>query len=265
MSHPPKKLGVGVTSRHLIPPLLLLALLIAAAAFVAAVPEGPSATYQETRNATGAANYTMNMTGTAGGNIFVYNLSATQLNLRWKGYVGAISGALRLADGNGVLYEWGLGTDFTAEVYATRTPNPISWNDINCTWAKTGDGDTTNRSNEEEEGAALNFDQTMTIDNISATFPTRDNVGFQAGSVYIAQDTCYTTNAYSNSADTEGYFEEVLLHDGTYLVYAAVMNKTTAGYDGGLYDYEMIIPENADPTWPTMDLSTAYYFYLELA
>ena len=247
-------------------PFVLLAMLAMGAYVCIADPTGPTAVFEEQRNMTAASNYTMNTTGgPAGGNIFVYNLSSNQANTRWKGYVGSISGSLRLADSTGILYEWSLGNDFTAEVYATRTDNPITWSNINCTWAKTSDESDTNRSREEEENAALNFNN-HPIDNISATFPTRDNVGFQVGGVTVPQDYCYTTNPYMNSTDTEGYFEEALLHDGTYLVYATVMNKSASGYDNGrLYDYEMIIPENADPTFYSNQLSTAYYFYLELA
>jgi len=240
--------------------IILSALLFIILVFRAyATPVGPTIT--EIGNTTKAeANPTMlNSThngtaeGKAGGYIFTINLSSDQQNKRWKAYVGNVSGKLVLAGAdNYAIYDWSITSSLTGEVYATRSSSTITWSSINCS----------NLTHIEAENTALNH--TNANDNITATFPTKDNDGFDVGTVTIIAATCYTTNLYvDGSAPGDDSFEELLLYDGTNMVYTSIIEQNHDAYMNSdeTYDFQMIVPEVGLASWES---STAYYFYVEL-
>ncbi len=243
----------------------LMALLLFAAV-AHSDPFGATITYLA--NATkGATNGTVsNYTGggtSAGGYIFYTNISGLQQNLRWKGYVGNVSGKFTLDDASGnTLYDWSIIGSPTGEVYSTRQSGTINWSTIKCSYYNT------------TEIENLRLNQTNPSDNISATFDASDNKAFTIGTVSIAANTCNTTNLYVNDSTPAGdTFEEVLLYDGNSLqllnetsnagniVYAAIIEKDVSGFDTRTYDFQMMLPEVGLPTWTS---SLAYYFYIEL-
>jgi hypothetical protein len=56
-------------------------------------------------------------------------------------------------------------------------------------------------------------------------------------------------------------FEELLLYDGSYVVYAALLEDSITGFDGTEYDFQMILPDSGLEGSQTPE---TYYFYVEL-
>lgn len=216
-----------------------------------ATPYGPTITFiaNETKQPTSAT-----MINTSGGTITTVVLNTTTQNLRWKAYVGNITGRLTLDDASdNTLYDWSL-TEVPGEIYAARSSDPINWSGINCS----------NSTHIELEEIALNH--TNKDDNISSTFDVKDHREFYVGSRQILQDTCYSVHTYVNSTSQQSLFEEVVLYDGTNstngnVVYATPFEQDAYGFDNSTYDFQMIVPEVGLASWTS---STAYYFYVEL-
>jgi len=213
-----------------------------------AIPVGPSvvSVHNETATPQGATKI-----NTSGGSITTVVLNATTQNLRWKAYVGNVSGKLTLDDSSGfTVFDWSLMT-VEGEVYATRSSSTPSWADIGCaTWD--------NITNEE---IALNHTSNPN-DNISATFDKKQHSSFYVGSVSIGSNTCYSLHTNVNGSNQSIYFEEVLLHDKENMIYATILENDVFGYNNQTYDFQMIVPEVGLDSWSS---STAYYFYVELS
>ena len=230
----------------------LLALLILLNSFeTIAVPSGPTITFisNETKQPSNAA-----IINTTGGSISTVYLNATTQNLRWKAYVGNVTGTLTLDDGNdNSLFDWTL-TQINGEVYATRFSGSINWSGVNCS----------NSTHIALENIALNH--TNKDDNITTTFSTQTHGEFFAGTRQILSNTCYSVHTFVNNSAQSSLFEEIILYDGTNIsngniIYAAPLEQDAYGFDRGLYDFQMIVPEVGLATWTS---STAYYFYAEL-
>ncbi len=230
---------------------ILLALFMVTNYLTYANPSGPTITFiaNETKNPAGAT-----MINTSGGTITTVTLNATTQNLRWKAYVGNVSGTLTLDDGNdNTLFDWEL-TSVVGEIYATRTENSINWTGINCSNA-------THISYEE-----ISLNHTNKDDNITSTFDDGTHRGFYVGTREILSDTCFAVHTYVNSSSQQSNFEEVILYDGTNetngnIIYATPFEDNAYGFDNNTYDFQMIVPEVGLATWTG---STAYYFYVEL-
>ncbi|MFH1316011.1 MAG: hypothetical protein ABII01_00675 [Candidatus Woesearchaeota archaeon] len=216
--------------------------------FIMAVPSGPN--IDLIRNQTLSPS-SAHMINTSGGSITTMVLNSTTQNIRWKAFVGNITGKLTLDDGDGYsVFDWSIST-FVGEVYATRSPNYIGWSNINCSTVS-------NISNEE---IALNHTANPN-DNISTTFNAQDHSSFYVGHVMIPSDNCYSVHTYVNASNQSADFEEVLLHDGTSMVYSTVIENDVKGYrPNETFDFQMIVPEVGLNSWTS---STPYYFYVEL-
>lgn len=199
----------------------------------------------ETKNASSAL--TVNVSG---GVISNFNLSATVQNPRWKAFVGQVIGQFTLADSDGSsIYDWTLAT-VTGRVYATRKTTSVTWAGIGCA----------NVANLESENTALTFSNVD--DNITSTFNTTAGAThdtFNVGSETIAANTCPTLNTKVNSGLQDNFFEEMVLHDGSNLVFATILEEDQTGYNGENYDFQMIVPENESSA-----SNTIYYLYVEL-
>ena len=217
-----------------------------------AVPVGPTIT--EIRNETGSAKEST-LINTTGGSITTMELNVTAQNLKWKAFVGNVTGNLVLSDAsNYSIYDWSLSR-IVGEVYATRSSSTISWSSINCS-------NLTHMTNEE---IALNHTSNPD-DNISATFNVKDHTPFYIGTVEISSNSCYSIHTNVNNQSQDSSFEEIILYDGTDhqngdIVYATNLEQDAAGYNNNPFDFQMIVPEVGLATW---DSSTAYYFYVEL-
>ena len=250
---------------------------------VNAVPTGPTiAVLGNETKATAAAtkvNASINGTISPGGYIFTTNLNSLQQNVRWKAYVGNVTGTLVLDDAsNNRIFAWTLST-VTGEVYATRASGNVNWTGINCTWIadarrNASDGFTnSNRTPETLENAVLSH--TSADDNVTATFSLRNHSSITIGSVIIGKDECFTVQTYQNSAaqvfadSDNANFTQIILYDGAFnssngnVVYATPIENDVTGYrSDSTYDFQMIVPEKGSVGFTG---STAYYFYVELS
>jgi hypothetical protein len=217
-----------------------------------AAPTGPTITFitNETKQPSNAA-----IINTSGGSISTVFLNATTQNVRWKAYVGNVTGTLTLDDASdNTLFDWTL-TDVDGEIYATRFGGAINWSGINCS----------NSTHIDLENFALNH--TNKDDNLTATFNAQTHSGFYVGTRQILPNTCYSIHTYVNNTAQSSQFEELVLYDGTNttngnVIYATPLEQNQYGFDSGLYDFQMIVPEVGLSTWSS---STAYYFYAELS
>ncbi len=190
-----------------------------------------------------------------GGSITTMELNMTAQNLKWKAFVGNVSGKLTLADSyNYSVYDWTLST-VLGEVYATRSSTAVSWGSINCS----------NETHMYNEEVALSHTSNPD-DNITATFNVKNHEEVYIGSIKINTDQCYSIHTNVNNESQDSDFEEIILYDGTDhsngdIVYATILEQDLAGYNNNQFDFQMIVPENGAPTWTS---STPYYFYVEL-
>lgn len=193
-----------------------------------------------------SGGYAMN---TSGGTISVVNINATTQNPHWKAYVGNISGSLALQDASGnSVYDWNV-TSMEGEVYATRKSAVVDWDSVAC-----ADG-----SNIVAEEEALNM-TTSEPDSIVNTFDSMSHAEFYAGLTQVNENSCNSTNLYVNSQASSD-FAELLLYDGSYIVYTALIEDAITGFDGKEYDFQMILPDSGLEGSQTPE---TYYFYVEL-
>jgi hypothetical protein len=230
--------------------IFYLSLIVLASKVDAATPVGPDTLTlidNETKTASGAA--TINISG---GRIATLNINATIQNPRWKAFVGNVIGKFTLQDSTAsTIYDWSISS-LTGRIHATRTSGAITWASINCS----------NVTNLRQEN--LNINHTNPDDNLTVTFNTTAGAthsAFYVGTRYISANSCPTLNVYRNNASSDSYWEEMALYDTSNIVYTSLLDDNEIGFDGGTYDFQMIVPENGLPTFTG---STAYYLYIEL-
>ena len=100
-----------------------------------------------------------------------------------------------------------------------------------------------------------------TVAGLIKTFNNVTHSPFQAAGNNIYINTCPTLNTYRNNATQDIDFEEMILSDKTHNLYTTILEDDSIGYDGTLYDFQMIVPDNASSAWSA---SIAYYLYVEL-
>ncbi|MBR9692791.1 hypothetical protein GOV07_02550 [Candidatus Woesearchaeota archaeon] len=237
--------------RTLLHNLLLLCLLFGLLAVpLLAEPPGAEITYNltVTPSVAGAGSHT-----TAGGSFTTLVLNATTQTPRWKAYVGNVTGTFTLRDANNAsIYSW--GDAFTGgEVYSSRAASP-GWSTLVC-------GNAAVISSEEN---FLNM-TVGSVDNISATFNESVHREFYAGTTQFAASTCPAIATYINSQPQgngeNADFQEVLLRDtGNNLIWTALIDPDTLGYDNTQFDFQMIVPEDQ-----YSGTGNTYYFWLELS
>jgi hypothetical protein len=236
---------------------MLAAMAIIMAITVIGVPSGPTITYSGASTSNRSAPSIESNSSIVGGTIATLQLSSREQNDNWKAYVGNVSGTFVLEDSaNYSIYEWSLSTP-SGEVYATRTSSSITWSTIMC-------ANVTHVSQEEiEMGHTGTFTPT---DSINQTFDdnVNDHWGFYAGPTQIVVNSCtYSINPWVNdSAQSSDLFDEILLYDGSNLVYTSKIEYNLVGYrnDSTQYDFQMLVAENATAGASRID----YYFYVEL-
>lgn len=232
--------------------IIMLSIIITSSIFVvdAATPQGPDVlniSTNETKGSVGAK-----MVNISGGYIASMNLSATVQNIRWKAFVGQVTGLFTLDDASGsTIFDWTL-TSITGRIYATRNSSSITWSNINCS----------NLAFLENENYKMNH--TNANDNITATFNMTAGAthgGFFAAGVEIFNNSCPTLNTYIDNATQDTYFQEMVLDDDASVVYATIIETDHNGFDSTDYDFQMIVPENGAAGFSG---ATAYYIYVEL-
>ncbi|MEM0230813.1 MAG: hypothetical protein QXW00_03220 [Candidatus Woesearchaeota archaeon] len=228
--------------------MLLTATIILGASLAAAAPIGPdeiNVTGSSRRASTGPKELPA-----LAGNVTELSISAVAVTNIWQGYYGNITGTIVLDNANNkTMYSWN-DMSPSGEIYAVRTSNSVNWASISCA----------NTTHIAEEEAALNI-QPNEKDGIDETFNQTVATDFYVGTTHIT--SCdHAQYLYENDAPaTSNNFLELLLHDGNYVIYTALINQDKLGFDGATHDFQLMVPEdghNGDTS------ATMYYFYVEL-
>jgi hypothetical protein len=190
----------------------------------------------------------------AKGTITTVLLSTVQQNIKWKAYVGNVSGTLVLRDAEDYsIYEWASGGNPDGEVYMTRN-STVDWGTIQCA----------NYTEIAAEETNLGHSNTA-ADNINNTFHYRIHEPFDVGVIPIAQSTCKSTATWVNNTvqvmATTSLFQEVLLMDSSSkIIYTTLIDQNTKGFDtNSLYDFQALVPDSTSAT------VSIYYFYVEIS
>ncbi|MBN2368111.1 hypothetical protein JXC34_03755 [Candidatus Woesearchaeota archaeon] len=229
--------------------VLFILIFLALFRYAIGQPTGAYISYNHSENKTpDPADYL----NTSGGTFTTMIISGVTQNLRWKAYAGNVTGVLTLDDsGDYSIYQWELA-DFEGMVYASRNDS-IAWDNIEC-------ASPYNITVEETE---MNHTTTKS-DSINNTFAYRTHKEFYVGSKIIENSTCQSTFTWVNdTAQTpseNATFQEILLHDGTNLVYATTIDNDELGFNTNEYDFQMILAEKGVAGYP----NTRYYFYIEV-
>lgn len=280
--------------------LIIVSILFTACFVLAEIyPSNPTAIFDlSTNTVTYGSNMTSSypnssaINGTRG---YIYNITIneSQPTQSWIGYIGNINGNYALLDASGnKLYDWTIA-NVTGEVYATKegpqiqgnifegnsgagTVNPFNggipiWDSLIC-------ANSTQINTETER-----FNHSVTSeDRLNNTFKNAGYsiVEFYAGPTLINNTVsggstgCYGTYLRNNTINTTDW-KETVLTDQTYqnksdaedtihifdIIYAVQINNDTEGFDGNLYDFQILLPQSG--LSGTQD-NIAYYFYIEL-
>lgn len=218
---------------------------------VSALPTGPSDV-----DIIGSSRYSTSIgsnVSAVAGNLTEINFQSDTITNTWQGYFGNISGSIKLGDSNNnTFYDWTTASP-NGEIYATRTISTPSWGTIACaTEAQINSEDT-----------ALGVNQTTDADSVNRTFlnTTSFNSFFVANININSTQNCYAVNLYNDTGASSSDFQEVLLHDGSSIIYTALIKQDAIGFDNRTHDFEMLVGENGHLG---DNNPTPYYFYVEL-
>jgi len=222
---------------------------------VCAMPEGANVEYVD--NST-KADTPPGSRNDSKGTITTIRLSTVQQNVKWKAYVGNVSGTLVLRDSDSYsIYEWPSGGSPTGEVYIARNDS-VDWASVEC-------ANSTAIANEQTELSHA----AAASDNINNTFSEQTHRNFDVGIIPIGQSSCQSlitwTNNSAQAVSIDADFQEVLLMDGDMkLVYTALIDQDTSSYrddsatGNTTYDFQALVPDYNSGEQAT------YYFYVEI-
>jgi len=189
---------------------------------------------------------------TAGGSFTSLLLNATTQTMRWKAYVGNVTGSFKLQDAsNATIYDWSI-TTVAGEIYASRNSS-VNWSAIQCA----------SNATLQTEQTQINM-STSKDDSINRTFNGTTHKSFYVGTKLITNSTCRAIATYVNNTrqtvNESATFQEVLLQDSQKIVYTTLLENKARGYNNGSFDFQMIVAESdINPTPST------YYFWAELS
>ena len=216
-----------------------------------ATPTGPS-----NINSLGSSRFPVtsasNLSAIAG-NVTEVNFISNTVTQTWQGYFGNITGTVILGNAdNQSLYNWNLASP-SGEIYATRSLTTPTWSSIRCA----------NFTEADSEDTALGVDAAVDQDALNRTFlnTTSFNVFYVGSTIINTSQNCRAVNLFNGTGASSSSFQEILLSDGSALVYTSLLANDANGFDNRTHDFEMIVGENGHSGDTT---TTPYYFYLEL-
>lgn len=191
--------------------------------------------------------------GDDGGTITTLALNALQQNLKWKAYIGNVTGRYVLEDADGMsIYEWDMSLNTEGKVFIARN-GTVDWTTINCS----------SRPDIDSEDTFMTMGTGS--DNINNTFSESKHKTFKVAGITIPTDDCPSIATYVNDtaqvASSTALFQEVILADGAgNIVYTSIMEQDKTGYDNSsTFDFQAIVAD-VEGT----GTKTPYYFYVEL-
>ncbi len=226
--------------------LFILITILSLATSIAAQPTGVGISGNVTES---AAEISPPNRTDEGGTITTLVMDVLQQNLRWKAYVGNLTGVLTLDDASGEsIFRWELGAEsMTGEVYISRSDS-VNWGDIKCS----------NQTLINDEDLFLGFSGTS-VDSVNRTFNETTHPTIEVGLIPV--DNCRSTSTFVNSApqsQATADFPLILLQDDIDVIYASPINQGADSYStGSQADFQVIVPDQVGDT-------TTYYFYAEI-
>lgn len=187
------------------------------------------------------------------GNVTELNIFGYSTTQSWQGYFGNVTGTLMLADASdNVMYNWSLANP-EGEIYASMSPS-VNWDNIECfDWDANGSWLESQFNIEHDD-----------VDGVNETFSysTGHNL-FYANNREISENSCMSAHIFdSTGSNSNALYQEVLLWDGTDVVFTSLLEETSVlGFDGRDHDFEMLVLEDGHAS--NLD-TTPYYFYVEL-
>jgi hypothetical protein len=195
-----------------------------------------------------------------GGSITTISLDAVQQNPGWKAYIGNITGRLVLRNSNGQsIYEWLIADSaLSGNVFISRSAS-VNWTPLGCA----------NNAQILSEDNAMGF-SSASSDSINRTFNYSIHRAMIVSDVgTITASTCRSTATYVNDTQqimdaTNTDFQEILLSDGSSLIYGTFIDQDSWGFDNNgtndiTHDFQIIV---ADPKNVT---DYTYYFYADIS
>lgn len=243
---------------------LLMSSSLAGAQVVPTEPEGPTTLdiiNSTRRTPAGAASVEA-----LAGNVTQLSISANTVTQTWQAYYGNVTGTITLDDaGNNTIYNWQVVSP-EGEIYASEAAIDFTHDNIACydyNYSQVGDS-SYNILSEYEALLGLDADDADGIDETFKESLVYDS--FYVGSRHIdnTSTVCPATQMYGqDEQQQEGRFQELLLYDNSSdkLVYTAIIEQDTIGFDNQAWDFEMIVGENGHAGDTT---TTTYYFYVEI-
>lgn len=233
--------------------MLSLTIFLAISYFTLALPSAPTLTPISNSTSASAGVGTL-VNSDDGGYIYTITLNALQQNLKWKAYVGNVTGKLVLEDSDAFsIYEWDMSLNTEGKVFVSRN-DTIQWATVGCS----------NETNIENEDAFFGMSSTSS-DSINQTFNYTAHKAFNVAGRPITNSTCRSLATYVNdtkqTVNESAKFQEVLLSDSDgSLIYTSLMEQDELGYNNeSSYDFQLIIADDE-----TNSVITPYYFYVEL-
>jgi hypothetical protein len=223
--------------------VLILVAAIAAVVYVTAEPTGPNDIVVE--NSSRMDSQAAFELEAEAGEVTELTIDALSITSYWQGYYGNISGNIVLANANNdALYNWSVATP-TGQIYASRN-GTIEWTGVACM----------DQADIDAEDAELG--STGKTDSVSNTFASQTHPAFNVGATAIPLDTCRSTSVQGDGSGS--VFYQVLLKEATSeTIYTALIDAEQVGFDGGTYDFQMLVGEDGGTAG-----TTTYYFYVEL-
>jgi len=181
------------------------------------------------------------------GNLTFFNFDSNVLTNSWQAYYGNITGGIKLESASGaVFYQWEI-LDPSGEVYAARVSD-INFATLNCT-------NSTQISTEESYIGHLS----AAADSVTNTFDSATHPNFTIGEQFYDENLCFATNMYSNSVQSNNFFEVLLSDAANNIVYTTIIENNKLGFDNTPYHFQMLVGENGQDS-----IGTSYYFFVEV-
>ena len=186
---------------------------------------------------------------TTAGNIYQYNLTGEDKTYRWVGLWGNISGSIKLKTSSNDFRTWTVGTVTQGSIlYATTNPNGITPSSFQGT----------DNADLNSADTAYGFANTVT-DSITNTYT--GTTTFQSPSMQSG----ISVNSTTMGATWVNYMiqrDATAISAPEHIVWAAYVDPAQTAFNGGLADYELLIPENEE-AGDGEGSSTTYYLWLE--
>jgi hypothetical protein len=210
------------------------------------------------------------------GNVTHINIHDNRSSEFWQGYYGNVSGTIVLQDSfNNTFFSWELASP-SGEVYATNSSTKVYWDNVTCVNLTDTTTDTENKINLTTLSVQYNMNRSLTTQNLSLegfNYTFNESIAghiFSVGDNYIGDDpselNCPVAYPFVDGSYQRAEFMNLLLYDNdSALLFTALLYDNINDFRTDVFstaDFQMLVAEDGSPRH--QDLTTTYYFYVEL-